>query len=110
MILNFLSDGERRQCPYCNQGRSMYHSRDVIRNPDSEYHPPFEQPCSMNGDSNKINFILCVSDDDEKEIMVCMFEFAKDLINLQLTETELALICAVVLIDHCECKSTIKLH
>lgn len=34
--------------------------------------------------------------------MVCMFEFAKDLINLQLTETELALICAVVLIDHCK--------
>ena len=39
--------------------------------------------------------------------MVCMFEFAKDLINLQLTETELALICAVVLIDHCEYESTI---
>ena len=46
--------------------------------------------------------IFYVVDDDEKEIMVCMFEFAKDLINLQLTETELALICAVVLIDHCK--------
>ncbi len=46
--------------------------------------------------------VAVVADDDEKEIMVCMFEFAKDLINLQLTERELALICAVVLIDPSE--------
>ncbi len=45
---------------------------------------------------------ICVADDEEKEIMVSMFEFAKDLVNLQLTETELALICAVVLIDPCK--------
>ena len=92
-------------------------TRDLIRNPNAQYAPPPAPPLCLkiliyarNDDRNKLHFVLCVPDDDEKEIMVCMFEFAKDLINLQLTETELALICAVVLIDHCEYKSTIKLH
>ena len=66
---------------------------------------PFEQGIVT---KSKFDFCICISDDDEKEIMVCMFEFAKDLINLQLTETELALICAVVLIDHCEYESTVE--
>ena len=42
---------------------------------------------------------MFISDDEEKEVMVHMFEFAKDMISLNLTENELALLCAVVLID-----------
>ena len=43
--------------------------------------------------------LCCITAEEEKEAMASIFEFAKELITLKLTENELALICAVVLMD-----------
>ena len=40
-----------------------------------------------------------VTDEEEKEVMLAIFEFAREIISLQLTETELALLSALVLIN-----------
>ena len=51
-----------------------------------------------------INCYFFVSDEEEKDLMSCIFEFSQELISLNLTENELALLCAVVLIEPGECK------
>ena len=38
-------------------------------------------------------------DDDEKKVMATIFEFAREVIVLKLTDTELSLMCALALID-----------
>jgi len=47
------------------------------------------------------NVIMCVmADDEEIEVMNMIFGFAKEMIALNISENELALLCAVMLIDH----------
>ena len=43
--------------------------------------------------------IALFSDEEEKLILHSIVEFTKDLMQLNLTDTELALLCAVVLIE-----------
>ena len=43
--------------------------------------------------------LLFFADEEERELMVSIFEFTQELIALNLTENELALLCAVVLIE-----------
>ena len=45
-----------------------------------------------------INLDFC-TDEEERELMDQIFEFAREMISMNLVETELALLCAVVLID-----------
>ena len=45
---------------------------------------------------------LCLrslADDDELNVMATIFEFAREVIKLKLTDTELSLMCALALID-----------
>ena len=49
--------------------------------------------------ANNVGFRLYLIDDDELNVMATIFEFAREVIKLELTDTELSLMCALALID-----------